>query len=84
MTPNFIFTECTCAGKSNRWGEGSECKSHNGNYEDEDDWYNGVWCYANVESCLDAKAHPAYADHKVTGYGASKAACDISNYIYIS
>ena len=73
MIPNFIPTECTCAGKSNRWGEGSECKSYNGNYEG--DWYNGTWCYANVENCSDAKAHPAGPFHNVTGYGASKAAC---------
>ena len=67
---------CTCAGKSNYFGDGSECKLYSG-YSG--DWYNGVWCYADVETCSDAKAHPAGMDMDMdmepAGYGASRAAC---------
>ena len=58
-----------CAGKSNEHGEGSECKFYSG-YRD--DWYNGVWCYSDVENCLDAEANPSKA---LPGYGGSRAAC---------
>ena len=66
---NFLSIGCTCVGKSNGYGEGSECKFYSG-YGD--DWYNGVWCYSNVANCPDAKAHPS---EKLLGYGSSRAAC---------
>ena len=68
---------CTCAGKHNNHGEGSECNLYSG-YQNA--WYNGRWCYASVDTCPDAKAHPST---HVPGYGASKAACDTGKYIYI-
>ena len=71
-----IPIECTCAGKGNKYGEGSECKEYGG-YED--DWYNGRWCYADVKTCPDAKAHPASASQNIPGYGASKVACGEGN-----
>ena len=64
-----MATGCTCAGKNNTWGEGSECKFYSGYGID---WYDGHWCYANVDTCPDAKAHP---DNNLPGYGASKVAC---------
>ena len=49
-----------------------------------DDWYNGVWCYADVRTCKDASKHPE--DSKgLQGYGASKIACqpgDIFGELY--
>ena len=60
---------CTCAVKNNKYGEGSECNLYSG-YDDE--WNNGIWCYADVESCADAKEHPS---NLIPGYGISKAAC---------
>ena len=77
--PNFLLAECRCAGKSNMWGEGSKCRWYNNH---EDNWYNGLWCYADVETCSDAKAHPALESHNVHGYGASRAACPIGIYKY--
>ena len=71
---------CTCAGMSNKYGEGSECKMYSG-YSD--NWLNGRWCYANVDTCPDAKAHPASENHNVPGHGASKAACGLGKYIHI-
>ena len=76
--PNIIATGCTCAGITNNWGEGSECKFYSG-YDN--DWYDGHWCYANVDTCPDAKAHAAPQHHDVPGYGASKAACGTGKYI---
>ena len=65
----FITDMCICAGKNNEYNEGQICA----NYEDyEDEWYNGVWCYADTEKCMDAKAHP---DSDVPGFGASRDAC---------
>jgi len=61
---------CICSGKENEYEEGSECSNYEG-YEDE--WYNGVWCYAATDSCSDARDH---ADDNLSGYGASRAACN--------
>ena len=74
-----ILLECKCAGKSNKYDEGSECNEYSG-YED--DWYNGYWCFADVKTCSDAKAHPASEVQNVPGFGASKAACASGMYIY--
>ena len=60
---------CTCAGKKNKYGEGGSCAAYSG-YGDP--WFNGRWCYADVTTCADAKAH---ATNHVPGYGASKEAC---------
>ena len=65
-----------CAGKSNKHGEGSQCKEYSGYQVD---WLNGQWCYADVEACSDAKDHPSKS---VPGYGASRVACTMGNYIY--
>ena len=78
--PNIIATGCTCAGKGNKWGEGSECKFYSG-YND--DWYDGRWCYANIDTCPDAKAHQEFAGYNLPGYGASKTACGKGIYISI-
>ena len=60
---------CTCAGKHNKYKEGGRCATYRG-YSDT--WNNGVWCFADMNTCADAKAHP----HKtVPGFGASRAAC---------
>jgi len=61
---------CICAGKANEYDEGSECANYEG-YDDE--WYNGVWCYAATDTCSDAREHQ---DDNISGYGASHAACD--------
>ena len=74
IIPNLIDTGCKCAGKNNIYGDGSECKFYSGYTPD---WYNGRWCYANVDTCPDAKAHP---DYNLPGYGASKAACGTGIY----
>ena len=63
--------ECVCNGQSNRWGDGSECKEHSGYTGTDANWLNGVWCYANVDACFDAKVYPV----PDTLYGASRAAC---------
>ena len=76
-----MATGCTCTGKNNIYGEGSECKFYSG-YDD--DWYTGRWCYANIDTCPDAKAHPASASQNVPGYGASKVACATGKYTNIS
>ena len=62
------------------YGEGSKCKLYSG-YND--DWRNGHWCHANVDTCQDAKAHPAREVDNLPGYGASKAACGFGKYIHI-
>ena len=80
IIPNYIATGCTCAGRSNKYGEGSECMLYSG-YND--DWYNGRWCYANVDSCSDAKAHPASEVQNVPGFGASRAACVTGKYLHM-
>ena len=76
-----MTTGCTCAGISNTWNDGSECKVYTG-YGDH--WYDGEWCYANVDTCSDANNHPAQGNHNVPGYGASKAACGTGKYVHIS
>ena len=58
------------------YGDGSECKEYSG-YEK--DWFNGRWCYADVETCLDAKEHAGNG----SSYGASRAACIIGIYVCI-
>ena len=62
---------CSCAGMTNEYGEGSECKEYSG-YEE--DWYNGRWCFAPFEACSDATEHPLAS---IPGIGASKMACTI-------
>jgi len=64
---------CICAGKSNEYGEGSECANYEG-YND--DWYNGKWCYAATDTCSDANDHADQDHGQESGYGASRAACD--------
>ena len=76
--PNFILTVCSCDGKSNKYGEGSECKLYSG-YDD--DWHNGGWCYADIKTCGDAKEHTNNYGQD-TGYGASRYACNRGIYIY--
>ena len=67
---SFLITQgCICAGKSNKYGEGSRCANYEG-YKDE--WFNGEWCYAATETCLDARAHPSKTH---SGFGVSRAAC---------
>ena len=80
IIPNFIPTECSCAGKSNSYGDGSECKVYSG-YDD--GWQDGRWCYADVVTCPDAKEH-AIDYGQGPGYGASKAACSTGKYKDIS
>ena len=58
-------------GKENQVGDGAICNIYSG-YLDE--WFNGMWCYANISTCKDANEHPE--DEKgLLGYGASKIAC---------
>ena len=78
IIPNFIARKCTCAGKSNNYGEGAECKEYSGYTND---WRNGRWCYADVEACPDAKDHPSNSN---PGYGASRAACLIGISLSVS
>ena len=63
---------CTCNGKMNKHGEGASCKPHSG-YRD--GWYNSVWCYADVNTCPDAKLRPILDSSDSAKYGASKEAC---------
>ena len=75
----FYFLEpCVCAGISNKYNDGAECKLYSG-YDRE--WNNGVWCYASTAVCPDAKEH---TDESVPGYGPSRSACSsgITFYIY--
>ena len=72
----FIADDCICSGKANEYDEGSECGTYEG-YDDE--WYNGVWCYAATDTCSDAREHP---DDNISGYGASHAACNKGKYIF--
>ena len=67
--------QCKCAGKQNKYKEGGSCATYRG-YKDK--WFNGVWCYADVNTCADASAHPASASQNVPGYGASRTACRAS------
>ena len=67
-----IGAACTCSGNVNEFGEGGSCAEYSG-YGDA--WFNGGWCYADVTTCADAKAHPASATLNLPGYGASRAAC---------
>ena len=66
---SFLVDVCTCTGASNQHNEGSECEEYSG-YSDE--WYNGVWCYAETATCSDAKAHPS---ETLPGLGGSHLAC---------
>ena len=60
---------CKCAGVVGKYNDGAKCKSMSG-YEDE--WYNGVWCFAKITACKDAKEH---AWNSLPGYGGSRTAC---------
>ena len=75
---NFLSIGCTCAGISNKYGEGSECKLYS---EYDKDWYNGVWCYSDVANCPDAEANRVLSEPELSGYGASRAACVKGKYM---
>ena len=64
--------ECTCAGKKNEYNEGAECANYS---EYSDPWLNGVWCYADITTCSDARAHEDTASEELKGYAASRDAC---------
>ena len=64
-------TGCTCVGKNNTGGEGATCKVYS-KYGDE--WMNGVWCYADIKTCADARAH-RHPGSVPAGAGPSRAAC---------
>ena len=72
-----IVDNCECIKKDNQFGEGAICSQYSGYV---DDWYNGVWCYANISSCKDATEHPADEDG-LKGIGASKIACQPGNVV---
>ena len=44
-------------------------------YGHHDDWYNGIWCYANITTCRDANEH-SETEEGLQGFGASKIACN--------
>ena len=76
---NLLFIDmCTCVGRSNTYNEGSECLDYSG-YQDE--WYNGVWCYAETATCSDARTHPS---DTLPGLGASHLACDSGKLLIMS
>ena len=64
--------QCVCAGKQNKFNEGGKCAPYSG-YSNER--LNGVWCYADVNTCADARANPG----ALPGYGTSLAACKTSS-----
>ena len=70
-----MIENCTCAGVSNKWGEGAECKIYSG-YPHE--FLNSKWCYVETTSCIDATSikqsyTKAYIDEG--RFGASQKAC---------
>ena len=84
-----MIENCTCAGVSNRWGHGAECKINSG-YPLE--FLNSKWCYAETTSCIDATSikqgyTSVYMDEG--RFGASQKAClkdsgkTLSKYIHL-
>jgi len=70
-----LATKCKCAGKSNLYGHGFDCRYYKNAYADDE--YNGMWCYASIEECSDARANP---DPGMPGFGASKIPCASHNF----
>ena len=67
----YLTDDCACVEKENQFGEGATCQEYTG-YVDE--WFNGLWCYANISTCKDANEHPEKEDN-LKEYGASRMAC---------
>ena len=69
-----MIENCTCAGVSNKWGEGAECKIYSG-YSEE--FLNSKWCYAETTSCIDATSIEYDRNYYVDEgrFGASHRAC---------
>ena len=64
-----FLDNCKCAGITNEFEEGAECKVYH-NYKDE--YFNGVWCYAETEMCKEATEHNMIKSGR---YGPSRSAC---------
>ena len=83
----FFLDLCTCARKSDVNNEGGECNAWKGS--------GGVWCYAETETCTEARANPDkgawindnFGGHKsspLPGLGESRLACQPGKILIMS
>ena len=70
----FVSDICKCFGKGDLWNNGAECQLEKSMYMNNSNEYNNrMWCYAEIATCSDARAHPTDNEE----YGISYKACEI-------